>query len=119
MDPGICGKDAETRALHYLQTRGLRCIARNYRCRGGEIDLIMQDKDSLVFVEVRYRRQTGFGSAAESVDRRKQSKLVTCARHYLQGSPDAASQPCRFDVVTLSGPDAAIVWIQNAFGVSA
>lgn len=118
MDAKMRGMDAETRALHYLQGRGLRCLARNYRCRGGEIDLVMQDKDSLVFVEVRYRRQSGFGSAAESVDRRKQSKLVTCARHYLQGSPDAACRPCRFDVVTLSGPEPAIAWIQDAFGVS-
>jgi putative endonuclease len=119
MDAGVRGKEAENRALHYLQNRGLRCIRRNYRCRGGEIDLIMQDKDSLVFVEVRYRRQSRFGTAAESVDRRKQSRLVTCAQHYIQGSPNAADGPCRFDVVCVSGPESAVEWIQNAFGVPA
>ncbi|MGD2136847.1 MAG: YraN family protein [Gammaproteobacteria bacterium] len=118
MDAGTRGRDAETRALHFLQARGLRCVTRNYRCRRGEIDLVMQDADSLVFVEVRYRRQSRFGSAAESVDRRKQSKLVTCAQHYLQGSPETARQACRFDVVSVSGPGFAVEWIRNAFGAA-
>jgi putative endonuclease len=121
MDRNRLGKDAETRAWHYLQARGLRLVQRNYRCRRGEIDLVLQDKDSLVFVEVRYRRRPDFGSAAESVDRRKQSKLIACARHYLQTFPSAARQPCRFDVISISGDGDArrrssgIEWIQNAF----
>lgn len=115
MDAAILGKDAETRALHFLESHGLRCVARNYRCRTGEIDLIVQDQDSLVFVEVRYRRQSRFGSGAETVDWRKQSKLVACARHYLQRHPGAASQPCRFDVLSVSGTEIEIEWIRNAF----
>ncbi|HYQ71849.1 MAG TPA: YraN family protein [Gammaproteobacteria bacterium] len=109
------GREAETLAWHYLQSRGLRLLQRNYRSRGGEIDLVLQDRDSLVFVEVRYRRGTRFGSGAESVDRHKQSKLVACARHYLQTYPSLARQPCRFDVVSVSGTGASIEWIRDAF----
>ena len=114
MDALTRGKDAETTAWHYLQARGLRLLHRNYRSRRGEIDLVLQDKDSLVFVEVRYRRQSRFGTAAESVDRRKQSRLIACAHHYIQTHPDAARQPCRFDVVSISGSPAAIEWIPLA-----
>ena len=110
------GKDAEEHACRYLQAQGLRIVHRNYHTRRGEIDLVMQDKDSLVFVEVRYRRQTHFGSAAESVDRRKQSKLIACANHYLQAFPEIAQQPCRFDVVSMGGKMDSIEWIRNAFG---
>jgi putative endonuclease len=116
MDTVRRGKDAESRAWRYLQARGLRLLHRNYRSRRGEIDLVVQDKDSLVFVEVRYRRQSRFGSAAESVDRRKQTKLIACARHYMQTHPETARQSCRFDVVSISGSDADIEWIRNAFG---
>ncbi len=86
----------------------------NFHSRHGEIDLVMQDRDSVVFVEVRYRRQTRFGSAAESVDRHKQSRLIACAHHYLQTHPHAAGMPCRFDVVTINGGD-SLDWIRNAF----
>ena len=115
MDNSSRGKDAETRAWRYLQARGLQLLQRNYRSRRGEIDLVMQDADSLVFVEVRYRRQSQFGSALESVDRHKQARLVACARHYMQAYPDAATQPCRFDVISISGPAGSIEWVQNAF----
>lgn len=115
MDTQTRGKDAEDRACHYLQTQGLQLLQRNYRSKRGEIDLILQDKDSLVFVEVRYRARAAHGSAAESVDWRKQSKLIKCARHFLQAHPDTASQACRFDVISVSGPSDAIDWIQNAF----
>lgn len=109
------GKDAEVRACRYLQAQGLRLVRKNYHTRRGEIDLVMQDKDSLVFVEVRYRRQAGFGSAAESVDRRKQLKLTACANHYLQTFPENARQPCRFDVVSIGDNMDNIEWIRNAF----
>jgi len=115
MDTLSRGKDAENLACKYLQTRGLQLLHRNYHSKAGEIDLILQDKDSLVFVEVRYRARAAHGSAAESVDWRKQSKLIKCARHFLQAHPDTASQACRFDVVSVSGPSDAIDWIQNAF----
>jgi putative endonuclease len=118
MDTLTRGKQAEDLACRYLQDRGLQLLHRNYRSKAGEIDLILQDTDSLVFVEVRYRRQPGFGSAAESVDRRKQSKLVACARHFLQTHADTACQPCRFDVISVNGSPNDMDWIQNAFSAS-
>ena len=116
MDPNTRGRQAETLAWKYLQSRGLRLLQRNYRSRRGEIDLVLQDQDSLVFVEVRYRSESRFGSAAESVDRRKQSKLVACAQQYMQSYPKLARQPCRFDVVSVDGSGNSIEWIRNAFG---
>ena len=118
MDTLVRGKDAENRACRYLQARGLQLLHRNYRSKCGEIDLILQDTDSLVFVEVRYRRQSGFGSAAESVDWRKQSKLIACARHFMQSHPDTSRQPCRFDVISVNGPSNDIGWIRNAFNAA-
>ena len=109
------GKDAEARACCYLQAQGLQLVQRNYHSRRGEIDLIMRDKDSLVFIEVRYRRQSRFGSAAESVNRHKQSKLIACANHYIQTYPERARQACRFDVVSIDGNMNNIDWIKNAF----
>ena len=116
MDSTTRGREAETRAWQYLQERGLRLLQRNYRSRRGEIDLVLQDQDSLVFVEVRYRREARFGSGAESVDRRKQSKLIACAQHYMQAFPGMARQPCRFDVVSVDGSGDSIEWIRDAFG---
>jgi putative endonuclease len=110
------GREAETRAWHYLKSRGLRLLQRNYRSRRGEIDLVLQDKDSLVFVEVRYRRDSRFGSGAESVDHRKQSKLIACAQHYMLAYPGIARQPCRFDVVSIGSSVDSIEWIRDAFG---
>lgn len=111
------GKEAEQHAAEYLQRQGLRPLACNYRCRSGEIDLIMQSHDSLVFIEVRFRRHSTFGGAAASVDRRKQLRLLATAQHYLQRHK-ASNQPCRFDVVAvLPGPDGTLSfdWIKNAF----
>lgn len=116
MDTLTRGKDAEDRACRYLQSRGLQLLQRNYRSKRGEIDLLMQDKDSLVFVEVRYRKDPRFGSAAESVGRRKQSRLIACAQHYILTHPSACQQPCRFDVVSFTG--SAIEWIPNAFSAT-
>jgi putative endonuclease len=116
--PARSGRNAESLACRYLEARGLALIERNYQRRPGEIDLIMADSDSLVFVEVRYRRRTGFGSGAESVDRRKQMKISACAQLYLQAHPEMAARPCRFDVISISGEagDPAVEWIQDAFG---
>ncbi len=115
MDTQTRGKDPEDRACHYLQAQGLQLLQRNYRSKRGEIDLILQDKDSLVFVEVRYRRHSRFGSAAESVDRRKQSRLIACAQHFMLTHPGTCQQPCRFDVISKTGSSTAIEWIPNAF----
>ncbi len=111
------GRAAEARACHHLQARGLVLVERNYRCKGGEIDLVMRDGDCLVFVEVRLRRSSRYGTGAESIDRHKQRRLLHAASHYLQARR-LWNQATRFDVVTLSGegPTLAIQWIHGAFG---
>jgi len=112
----LSGKNSENIACHYLEQHGLILIDRNFSCRRGEIDLIMRDKDTIVFVEVRYRRHDQFGSAAESVNIQKQKRLILTAKYYLQQTLTPLNT--RFDVVAISGiePDIRINWIQNAFG---
>jgi len=109
------GAAAEARALAHLQAAGLQPLARNYRTPGrggGEIDLVMRDRDgTLVFVEVRERRRNDYGGAAASVGAVKQRRLVLAARHYLLRSGDRA--PCRFDVVAIEGD--AVQWLRAAF----
>lgn len=111
------GARAEAAACDYLQGRGLQLVERNYRCRQGEIDLIMRDGEYTVFVEVRYRRNSDFCTSAETVDGRKQRKLISAASHYLQQHPRLMQRPARFDVIAMSrqadGPQ--IEWIQDAF----
>ncbi len=108
------GDSAESQACDHLQQQGLTLIERNYRTRRGEIDLIMQQDRTLVFVEVRLRANDQFGSAAESITSRKQSRIIAAAQHYLQQQP--SSLACRFDVVAISGKtDRSINWIPNAF----
>ncbi len=111
------GKQAEAYACEYLQAQGLTLVERNYLCRRGEIDLVMQDKRSSVFVEARYRRNDRLGSSAESVDWRKETKLLATAEHYLQQHPEAAQSVCRFDVVALTTENGqqTIDWIIDAF----
>jgi len=108
------GALAEQWAAHYLQKQGLKLIEQNYRGRFGEIDLIMQDGDTLVFVEVRLRRNDDFGGAAASIDIRKQQRLVRTSQQYL--SSLAIIPACRFDAVLLGdaqGKNAQ--WLKNAF----
>lgn len=106
------GAQAEDRARAHLERAGLRLLTRNYRCPRGEIDLVMADGDTLVFVEVRFRASRAFGGAAASVDARKRARLVAAAQHYLLAHP--ADRPCRFDVVAADG-EAAIEWLRDAF----
>jgi putative endonuclease len=108
------GDAKEQMACRYLQGQGLRLLARNHRCRHGEIDLIMRDADTLVFVEVRYRSSQRFGGAAQSVDAHKQRRLAAAAGHYLQGHPSPL--PCRFDVLAIGVGD-RIDWIRHAFSI--
>lgn len=111
------GQQAEQAAAEYLTRHGLQLVERNYRCRSGEIDLIMQSGAYLVFIEVRYRKHPGYGGAAASVDRRKQHKLLSAAQHYLQRR-HVGNRPCRFDVVAVVPErDGALrcEWITNAF----
>ena len=108
----LLGQSAESRAEAFLQRHGLKLVARNWRCRFGEIDLVMQEAATLVFIEVRLRSRSDFGGAAASVTPAKQKKLLAAARQYL--ATLKTLPPCRFDVVALSG-DAAPDWIRNAF----
>lgn len=108
------GEEMERLAESFLMRQGLRLVARNHRCRFGEIDLILRDAAILVFVEVRFRRSTRFGSPAETVDNRKQRRLIAAASHYLHSHPSVL--PCRFDVVAISGQN-QIHWIKHAFTV--
>ncbi len=108
------GTLAEQWAAQYLQRQGLKPVERNYRSRFGEIDLIMKDGATLVFVEVRLRRNGGFGGAAASIDGRKQQRLIRTAQHYLAGL--AQTPPCRFDAVLMDDAQGRNVqWLRNAF----
>ncbi len=107
------GSAAERQAEYFLTRQGLTLISRNYRCRMGEIDLIMRERDTLVFIEVRQRRHAAFGGALASIDQRKQHKLMICAEVYL--SRLSRLPACRFDVVLLQGDQATPHWIKNAF----
>ena len=114
MEPPLhlaAGRDAEDRACAHLRKHGLRLVERNFRCRGGEIDLIMRDGPTLVFVEVRFRRSDRFGGSAETVDVHKQARLIGAAQLYLQRKRITA--PCRFDVVAITGSD--LQWVRDAF----
>lgn len=110
----VLGQSAEDRACAELLARGMALVARNYRVRGGEIDLILRAPDgTLVFVEVRARSRDAFGSAAASIGARKRERIRLAARHYLAR---LAQEPaCRFDVVTLDGD--RLEWLPGAFGV--
>jgi putative endonuclease len=109
------GQRAEDSALAYLQRQGLRLVQRNYRCKSGEIDLIMDDGLGLIFVEVRYRRSDRFGGALESIDGRKRARLVAAASHYL--AVKRIDRRSRFDVVALSPRygQLTVQWLKDAF----
>ncbi|GAA5317834.1 MAG: YraN family protein [Candidatus Pelagadaptatus aseana] len=113
------GDSAEQAAEHFLQQQGLTTLKKNFRCKLGEVDLIMRHGSCLVFVEVRYRKQNYFGSGSETVTASKQQKLIRTAQYFLQKHDKNNIHPCRFDVVSISGdlnqPD--IDWLENAFGM--
>ena len=113
----LIGQDSELAARAWLEAQGLQHIASNYRCRFGELDLIMQDKQCLVIIEVRYRRTTHYGGALASVTRTKQARIARSAQHFLQNRRNLKSQPLRFDVVALSGTGATLSfeWRRQAF----
>jgi putative endonuclease len=108
----------EDLARVYLERRGLTLLAQNFRGRRGEIDLVMQDGDSICFVEVKYRDSLAYGGAAAAIPAAKQRKIVNTALHYLSLRPDLASLAPRFDALLIQGqPDGSddFEWIQNAF----
>jgi putative endonuclease len=112
------GSAWEDIAAEHLAQQGLQVIARGYRCRGGELDLVCEDGDQLVIVEVRARRHTSHGGAAATVNWRKRRKIIFAARHFLMTHPDRYDAPVRFDVVAIDNKDDAkptIDWITNAF----
>ncbi len=109
-DKQLQGQAGEDAALKYLQQHGLTLTARNFRCKGGEIDLIMQDRGSLVFVEVRKRSSQRHGGAAASITAAKQRRLWIAAQVYLQRYRTLPA--CRFDVVAIDGD--TLSWLKNA-----
>lgn len=130
MNKKKCGQLAEQFACAYLKKQGLSLLVRNYRCRFGEIDLIMQEREQIVFIEVRYRARSTFGCSIETVHRAKQTRLLKTAEHYLQRHALYDDPPCRFDVMGLSPVttqtdfsivdasltfSAQVEWVKNAF----
>ena len=112
------GARAEQLALYHLENRGLRCLRRNFRCRLGEIDLIMRDGECLVFVEVRFRSRNSRVSAAHSIGPSKQRKIILAASVFLRTARQHANDIMRFDVVAIDGSRDkryAIQWIKDAF----
>lgn len=115
--PTYTGHTAEQVALDYLKQQGLQLVQQNYRWHGGEIDLIMQEGDTRVFVEVRYRQSLSHGGALPTVDFRKQAKIVKAAKVYLHQHNLTDNIYCRFDVLGLEGElcHPRIEWIKDAF----
>jgi len=110
------GLIAEQHARAYLTAQGMQWVMSNYRCRWGEIDLIMRDGPYLVFIEVRSRVSAEFGGAIESITRQKQRKILKTATHYMIAHHVYHSCSARFDVLSLQGVTQQIEWIKNAFG---
>jgi putative endonuclease len=107
------GAAGEQLAADYLQRRGLTLVERNFRVRGGEIDLICRDGRTTVFVEVRLRSRGDFGGAAASITAAKQARLILAARHWLLRHGET---PCRFDCILLDGLEPEnIEWLRDAF----
>lgn len=111
------GAKIEALALGYLQEQGAKLIQQNFRCRLGEIDLIVADQNTLVFVEVRFRKNVAFGTALESINWQKRRKIIATAAFFLKRFPHFRQAPCRFDSLTarLSARELCFEWIQNAF----
>jgi putative endonuclease len=112
------GLDCESLAARHLQERGVEVLARNLRCKSGELDIIARELDVLLIVEVRQRTRKDFGGALESVTWRKRRKIIRATRYFLQAHREWRSQPLRFDVIAVEGlPDGAhqINWVRDAF----
>lgn len=113
----VIGRTGEQSAERFLRERGLQLVARNHRCAQGEIDLIMRDGETLVFVEVRRRKTADYGSPLETVSTAKQRKLTAAAHHFVLSQKVSSRQAMRFDVVGIISDSTgeAIEWICNAF----
>lgn len=115
------GNEFEAKALRHLERQGLKLLERNFTIRGGEIDLIMEEGNTLVFVEVRYRASQGYGSALESVDQRKQARILNTAQYFMQ-KMNLWDRPARFDVLAIEAASGKtlfkrhkITWVKAAF----
>ena len=111
------GDAFELRACAQLERAGLKLLDRNYNTRHGELDLVMLDRNAVVFVEVRYRKNASHGDAATSITASKQARLILAAQHWLAAHPQHARRPCRFDVMSYDGPPDAVhgEWLRSAF----
>ncbi len=111
------GQAAEDYACHYLQMQGLILITRNFNARQGELDLVMLERDTIVFIEVRYRSRSDFGGAGASITRSKQQKIIAAARYFLHHQPRYANYAARFDVIAIQAQQQGwhIDWIPAAF----
>lgn len=108
------GHQYEQKAKAYLQAQGLTCIAENFSCKTGEIDLIALGQDTLIFIEVKYRKNSNYGHAAEFITPQKQLRLQRCAQRFLHTQPRYQNMMMRFDALLITGDQ--IEWIRNAFG---
>lgn len=117
LDRIFFGKRGEDEAARYLEKRGYKVIAANYRCRLGEIDIIATDGDTLVFVEVKTRGGPDFGAGIESVDARKQRRIIAVSEVYLSEN-NISDMAVRYDVVSIGrkGTGLAVELIKDAFG---
>jgi len=112
------GQATELFAQHYLSAQGLTFIDKNFHCRQGEIDLIMRDGDTYIFVEVKYRKNSSFGGAIAAISPSKQKKVKHCVTFYLQQAGlNEYNTSCRIDVVALEGNiiNPEVTWLKNAF----
>jgi len=117
---GTKGRTAEDKALKYLKQQGLKLVERNYTCRYGEIDLIMLNQETIVFVEVRYRASNDYGGALQSITAAKQAKLRKTAQHFLSAprmNRKGHNIACRFDIICMRGSlhNPEVDWLVNAF----
>lgn len=114
------GAAFEQRACITLEQAGLRMLSRNYLTRRGELDLVMRERDTIVFIEVRYRRSASHGDAATSVTAGKRQRVILAAQHWLSAHPEHAHRTCRFDVMSYDGPasGARETWLRSAFDAS-
>ena len=119
ISPRIIGKEEEELACEYLQQQKLHLISKNYCCKCGELDLVMQDQEMLVFVEVRYRQANYHGSGIDSITSAKQKRIIRTAQHFLLNNRKYRNWPCRFDVVGIATHQGSskIEWIKDAFWV--
>ena len=117
MDRRLIGAQAESTAREFLARRGLRPLLANYRCRFGELDLVLRDGPALIVVEVRQRRSMRYGGATASIDARKRRRIALATRHLLLTRRDLRNLPVRFDVIAIDAarPAVGIEWIRGAF----